>query len=114
MEYSEKDLQFIYDLCDGLNILAGQVSLKGRFIPEVLITNAKGSFKCFKDLHFSLFYTYKSRKSVILTINFVGKSVEGSLKESIEVWKRLITSQIMKWLSDGELQKIFDDNGRAE
>lgn len=114
MEYSTTDIQFIYDLCNGLNLLAQKFSLNGRFIPEVLITNAGTSFKCFKNLHFSLFFLYKSQKNVILTQDYVGKSVEGSLKDAIKMWNLLVTSMIMKWLAEGGFQKLIEENGRAE
>ncbi len=110
MEYKDTDLAFIYDLVDGLNLLGQRLKLQGRFIPAVKITATESSFKCFKNMSFSLFYCYKSHKVKLLTVDFVGKTVEGTLLDSIKVWKRLITSNILEWTSNGGLEDIKKEN----
>lgn len=110
MEYKDTDLTFIYDLTEGLNLLGKKLNLQGRFIPAVKITATESSFKCFKNMSFSLFYCYKSHKVKLVAVDFVGKTMEGSLLDSIKVWKRLITSNVLEWASSGGIKDIQEEN----
>lgn len=110
MEYKSEDLQFIYDICDGLNNCFKDL-LKGKFIPEISINNTDSSFKCFKTLHFTLFYVYKKTLIPIITIDYTGKVVDGSLKESIDCWKKMIISEIFKWVLGRDFLNIKEENG---
>lgn len=111
MEYKGQ-LQSMYDICDALNFNNRDTN-QGKFIPEISITSAEGPIKCFKNMHFALYYVYKKCKTLLVTVDYVGKTIDGDLSGSIKDWKLLINSKIIKWIDNGGI-KTLDNDGRVK
>lgn len=96
MEYKE----IINEIIDGLNFYNRDYN--GTFISNTVIESSKGPYKCFKDIHFSLYHKYLSNNTVVFEINYMAKEIDGSIDRDLKNVKNLICSEVFKIISNKE------------